>query len=145
MQRSFLTVKLHELEQQQRRLWTRIRMCQKEDLKELKREIEEIQTECEAEDALLKQSVENARSRAVTALAQAQLSYDRNLEEILEKTLPESMHGKSSYTEEKAEADMLYAEYSIDFAIRASRNALKAALTAVEAELEFEEWRKIHE
>ena len=37
---------------------------------------------------------------------------------------------------------MLYAEFSIDFALRASKNALQDALTAIAMEKECEERRK---
>lgn len=142
MQQSFLTVKLHELERQHGKLQTRIRICQKDNIAEIKKEIERVQEECEEQDMLLKQSVESAHSRAVVALAKAQSSYDENIKEIVGKVLPESMHGGDSVWEELAEEKMLYAEYSIDFAIRAVKNAMQVSLEAIEAQLECEEWRE---
>lgn len=144
MKQSFLTVKLHELELQQSRLQTGIRRCQKESIEELKKEIREIEDECETEDLLLEQSVKEARSKAVSKLAEAQLSYDRKLAEIVETTLQDSIKGNETLKESKTEANMLYAEYCIDFAIRASKQALRAAMTAVKTGLEWEEWRKEH-
>lgn len=144
MRQSFLTVKLHELEQQQGKLQTGIRICQKESIEEIKKEIREVETECEEQDLLLEQSVKNACSKAVSELADAQLAYDEKVKKISDKTLPESICGRGSLKEGSAEANMLYAEYCIDFAIRAAKNALRAALIAVEAEMECEEWRKNH-
>ena len=145
MKQSFLTVKLYDLERQFGKLQTGIRICQKQNPEEIQKEIDKIQVECREEDMILKQSVENARLEAISALADAQRTYDESVEKILQKIVPESLRGKSPYREEKADMDMIYAEYCIDFAIRASRNALCAALSAVESEMEFEEWRSEHE
>lgn len=145
MQQSFLTVKLHELETQHGKLQTRIRLCQKESIADIKEEIKKMQEECEEQDLLLKQSVETSRSKAVAALSDAQFAYDERVKEITEKVLPGSIHGSDSLYEEIAEEKMLYAEYSIDFAIRAVKNALRTSLGAIEAQLEYEEWRKANE
>lgn len=145
MQQSFLTVKLYELEKQHGKLQAGIRICQKESLKEIRREIARVREECEEQDFLLNQSIETSHSKAVTALADAQVSYDETVKTIVEKVLPEAMHGKDSMKEELAEEKMLYAEYSIDFAIRAVKNALQTSLEAIEAQMECEEWRRENE
>lgn len=142
MKQSFLTVKLYELEQQFGKLQAGIRICQKENIGEIQREIEKIQAECKEEDMILQQSVGNVCSEAVSALADAQLCYDKKVEEIVRNVLPESLSGVGSLKEKRADIDTIYAEYSIDFAIRASKNALRAALQAVESEMESEEWRE---
>lgn len=54
-------------------------------------------------------------------------------------------HSRESRQKEKAGERMLYAKYSIDFAIRAAQNALQAALAAIEAEMEYEKWRNTYE
>lgn len=139
MQQSFLTVKLRELEREQGKLQARIRVSQRDDPEEIKKEIHKLKAECEEEDILLRQSVENSHSKAVTALADAHLSYDKTMENIAEKILMESVHGGDTFREDRAEAAMLYAEVSIDFAVRASRNALLAALKAITLEMESQE------
>lgn len=136
MQQSFLTVKLYELEQQQGKLQARIRISQNEDPEEIKKEIDKIKSECEEEDILLKQSVRASHSKAVAALAEAQLCYERRVDEIVKDIFPETIHRKASFEEDRAETAMLYAEFSIDFALRAAKNAQCAALTAVAMELE---------
>lgn len=138
MQQSFLTVKLCQLEQQQGKLQAGIRITQKENLEKIKRKIDEIEEECKEEDILLEQSSGNVRSKAVSALIDAQLEYDKKIKEITEQILPESIHKKGEYREEKAEAALLYAEFSIDFAMRASKNALYAALNAIALEKDGE-------
>ncbi len=138
MGQSFLTVKLHELEQQQGKLQTGIRISQRGNPEEIKKEIRRLRTECEEEDILLKQSIKNVHSKAVSALSEAQLSYDKKEMEIVDKILSEFISGNDSFLEEKAEAAMVYAEFSIDFAIRASKNALRAALSAIAQEIECE-------
>ena len=138
MQQSFLTVKLCQLEQQQGKLQAGIRITQKENLEKIKRKIDEIEEECKEEDILLEQSSGNVRSKAVSALIDAQLEYDKKIKEITKQILPESIHKKGEYREEKAEAALLYAEFSIDFAMRASKNALYAALNAIALEKDGE-------
>ncbi len=142
MQQSFLTVKLHELEKQQGKLQTGIRVCQKEKAEEIEEKVNELKAECEAEDILLEQNVKTAHSKAVRALSNAQLAYDEKLAEIKDKILPECIREGTSFCEDKAESAMLYAEFSIDFALRASKNALQDALTAIAMEKECEERRK---
>ena len=136
MQQSFLTVKLHEMEQQQGKLQMRIRLSQKENLEEIKKEILEIKSECEEEDILLKQSVEASCSKAVAALADAQLCYNRKLDEIAENVFPQATYGRAYLREDEAETAMIYAEFSIDFAMRAVKNAQCAALAAIAMEME---------
>ena len=145
MQQSFLTVKLHELEKEQGRLLARIRLCQKQDVEFVRKEKEQIREEWEEEELLLQQNVANTHSKAVSELAEAQAAYDEKTEEIVKKILPESFHGKESYLEDRAEANALYAEFCIDFAVRASKNALYAAFEAIESEMECEERRREHE
>lgn len=145
MQQSFLTVKLHDLEKEHGRMLTRIRICQKKNVGEIRQEIDRIKEENEEQTMLLQQSVETACSKAVTALASAQLSYNKEIQYITEQVIPAAMHGKNSFKEEQAEAKMLYAEYCIDFAAQAVRNAYLASLSAIEEQVEYEEWRKEHE
>lgn len=145
MQQSFLTVKLHDLEQQHGRMLARIRTCQKKDTEEIQKEIDRIFEETEEQDFLLQQNVENACSKAVIALSKAQLSYDKDICEITDHVMPEAMHGRESLKEELAEEKMLYAEYCIDFAAQAVRNAYVASLSAIKEQVEYEKWRKEHE
>ena len=46
---------------------------------------------------------------------------------------------------QKVEAKALYAEYSIDFAVQAAQSALLAVLSALDEQMNFEEWRKENE
>lgn len=54
------------------------------------------------------------------------------MEELLQKELPEDLHGKNHTAAiDHAEAAALYAEYAMDFATLSMRQALAAALAAL--------------
>ena len=66
--------KLYELEQQYGRMQSRLRLCQQEDHKKIRQELQRASDEYRENELLLKSNVESSRSPAVTALADAQLS-----------------------------------------------------------------------
>lgn len=64
-------------------------------------------------------------------LAQAQRTYDRTVQALLEETLPADLHSESTTPgEDRTEARMLCAEYAVDFARQAVRRAMLAVLSA---------------
>ena len=80
----------------------------------------------------LARSVKEGRSPAVAALSGVQLDYMKRMEELLQKELPEDLHGKNHTAAiDHAEAAALYAEYAMDFATLSMRQALAAALAAL--------------
>ena len=76
--------------------------------------------------------MKEGRSPAVAALSGVQLDYMKRMEELLQKELPEDLHGKNHTAAiDHAEAAALDAEYAMDFATLSMRQALAAALAAL--------------
>lgn len=123
--------KLKELSQQYVKLQNHIEQCQDANQDKIREEIIKIKSECAKYDFHLKDSIDFSRSSTVYKLADAQLDYNKNIEDILSKdTLPHE------------ESAALYAEYAIDFATQSIRYALLAALNAIDLQLTEEEKNK---
>lgn len=130
-------IKLYELEQQYGKLQSRIRICGKEDGRKIREELQKIVEEYEEEHLLLQERVKNCRSSAVSRLAKAQLDYQKATDGIVKQQLATDLHGENTTPgEDTREASALYAEFAIDFATLAMQQALIAALSALEEEVE---------
>lgn len=134
------TAKLQELETHYRFLLHCLRVCQQADRTSVHRELQNITKACQENREQLQQEMEQGRSLEVAALAQAQLRYCEETEEILNDVFS----GKESRDpidpkEQQVEALALYAEYAADFAVQAMRHALAAGLRAVDAQLAAKE------
>lgn len=144
MGQTIFAVKLYELEQQYEKLLSRIHLCQEDSPKRLKEEIEDMSKECREERLSLARRTENSRSPAVSALSKAQLSYQRQVEKILDNEL-KNLLSDGQIQENQAESKLLYAEYSIDFALLSMKEAILAAMSAVLEEKNYEKWRNDNE
>ena len=129
-------VKLHELEQQYGQLLSRLCACQQADSGAIHRELErarEEYTECER---LLQKRVEGCRSPMVSGLSAAQRRYCAEARQILDRELPRFMaEGPDDALAGQAEGVSLYAEYAMDFAALSMKQALLAALSAMELQI----------
>ena len=84
---------------------------------------------------LLEEKARTCRSGAVTRLVQAQLDYRHKMGDGMKKQLIKDIHSQdSSPREDEKEADMLYAEFAMDFATLAMQQALISALTALDSQ-----------
>lgn len=136
-------VKLCQLEQQYGLLQSRLRLCQEGSHEKIRCELQKAADEYKETDLLLQSSVEASRSPAVSALAQAQITYCRNVEQLLKEELPEYLHSEDSVPgQDQAEAAALFAEYAVDFATQSMRYALWAALSALDLQMIQEEKRR---
>ncbi len=144
MEQTILAVKLHELDRQYEKLQARIRFCQSDSYERLEEETASLQRECEEDEFLLIKRAENSRTPAAKALADAQLSYRQRIEEI-KNTEMEGLLSSGEIPEKHAEAKILYAEYCIDFAVQAVKDAMLASMLAVKEDKYYEKWRKEHE
>ena len=78
-----------------------------------------------------------SRTSAVSAMARAQLEYERQTRAELERML------KAPGDEESAAEGMtLYAEFAVDFAAAAANRAMLAALHAIDLQMDAEEQRR---
>ena len=142
-----VAVKLYELEREYGRMQSRLRLCQQDGHQKIRQELQRITEEYQEDELLLLNNVENSRSPAVAALADAQLDYSRRAEKILEQELPEYLRDEDGSApeegaEHQAEAAALYAEYAIDFAVQSMRYALMTALKAMDMQMDSEEGKK---
>jgi hypothetical protein len=136
-------VKLYELERQYGKMQSRLELCQREDHNKIRNELQNAIDDYKENELLLQKNVEGSRSRAVSALAGAQLEYSRTVRKILEQQLPKCLSCEaSSPPEDQTEAAALYAEYAIDFAVQSTRYALIAALKALDLQMDLEEQRE---
>ena len=147
VKRRMFAVKLYELEREYGRMQSRLRLCQQDGHQKIRQELQRITEEYQEDELLLLNNVENSRSPAVAALADAQLDYSRRAEKILEQELPEYLRDEDGSApeegaEHQAEAAALYAEYAIDFAVQSMRYALMTALKAMDMQMDSEEGKK---
>lgn len=140
MHHEILSIKLYELEQQYNKMQSRLKLYQNDNHEEIRLHLRQLMDECRENDILLESRVKSSRSPAITALSEAQLEYCIRARQILEKELPVYMHSSTgNRQQEQAEAAALYAEYAIDFAVQAMRQALLAALSALDLQITCEE------
>ena len=138
MEQGIFSVKLYEMEQQYGKLQSRIQLCQSKDHERISEEIRQMEDE-EAETSLLLQKrIKGSGYPAAARLAQAMLTYENSVKEILR----EAENGNYSREHRKTgdpEPAILYAEYAAVFATQSMNHALLAALRAVEKQLSYEE------
>lgn len=129
---SIFAVKLNEMEEQYGKLRNCIRACEKGGRDRIRAVLRETEDEYRENTMLLEEKVSLSRSEAVAKLAKAQLDYRQETGRLL-AGLAGDVHCEDNTPEEdKEEADLLYAEYAIDFATLAMQQALISALSALE-------------
>lgn len=130
---SIFAVKLYEMAEQYGKMQCRIRVCEQGDGAKIHSELKKAEEELEESTLLLEEKAGSCRSEAVKILSQIQLDYRKKTQELMKKQLVNDIHSKDSSPEEdKSEAELLYAEYAMDFATLAVQQALISALTALE-------------
>lgn len=138
------SVKLRELERQYQEMKNQIALMQQKDHEKIRQELQKRKNIYDKTIRLLREKTSDCRSPAVKALNEAQTAYDLQVQTIMKEDMPRYMGGYERQ-EAKAEAKALYAEYSIDFAVQAAQSALLAALSALDEQMSFQEWRKENE
>ena len=131
--KSVFAYKLYEMEEQYGKLQCRIRICEQGDRQRIHSELEKAEDEYKENTLLLEKKARDCRSPAVTRLTQAQLDYRRKIGDTMKKQVMKDLHSEESTPEQdEREADMLYAEFAMDFATLAMQQALISALTALD-------------
>lgn len=131
--------KFGELEAQYARLEQRFALCRAGDRESIRQECDLLADECMAWENALSVQANGGRSKAVEALSLAQLSYSRQVRQIMEHELPRFLHSEGDGN--NAEGAALYAEYALDAAAQAMRHALMAALYATGLQMDAEQDR----
>ena len=118
--KSVFAYKLYEMEEQYGKLQCRIRICEQGDRQKIHSELEKAEDEYKENTLLLEKKARACRSPAVTRLTQAQIDYRRKIGDTMKKQVIKDLHSEESTPEQdEREADMLYAEFAMDFALTA--------------------------
>lgn len=137
---SVFAVKLYEMEEQYGKLQCRLRICEQGGRERIHSELEKAEGEYRENTMLLEEKAKSCRSPAVTKLTQAQLDYRQKIGDVMKKQVIKDLHSDDSTPEQdEREADMLYAEFAMDFATLAMQQALISALTALDRQGEAED------
>lgn len=138
--KSVFAYKLYEMEEQYGKLQCRIRICEQGDRQKIHSELEKAEDEYKENTLLLEKKARACRSPAVTRLTQAQLDYRHKIGEPMKTLVIKDLHSEESTREQdEREADMLYAEFAMDFATLAMQQALISALAALDRQKKAED------
>ncbi|HIV85248.1 MAG TPA: hypothetical protein H9900_00375 [Candidatus Monoglobus merdigallinarum] len=131
MYEGILAAKLCELSSSCAQLKDRTDVCRNEDADGLKASIRQISEECAESEAALKNGALNGKNPGAAALSELYLEFSERLAETVKNISGKALFDELSPSEDDAERAMLFAEYAIDFAVYAARQATLAAMTAV--------------
>ncbi len=130
---SIFAVKLYEMEEQYGKLQCRIRICEQGGSGKIHSELKKAEEEYKENTMLLEEKARSSRSLAVQRLIRAQLDYRQKTEDLMKDDIIKDIHSEDNSPEEdKTEADLLYAEFAMDFATLAMQQALISALAALD-------------
>lgn len=130
---SIFAVKLYEMEEQYGKLQCRIRLCEQGGSGKIHSELKKAEEEYKENTMLLEEKARSSRSLAVQRLIRAQLDYRQKTADLMKDDIIKDMHSEdNSLEEDKTEADLLYAEFAMDFATLAMQQALISALAALD-------------
>ena len=130
---SIFAVKLYEMEEQYGKLQCRIRLCEQGGSGKIHSELKKAEEEYKENTMLLEDKARSSRSLAVQRLIRAQLDYRQKTEDLMKDDIIKDIHSEDNSPEEdKTEADLLYAEFAMDFATLAMQQALISALAALD-------------
>lgn len=136
--KSLFAVKLYEMEEQYRKLHCRIRVCEQGGRKQIHSELIRAEQDYEENTMLLEEKIKTCRSPAVARLTQAQVDYRHKMADLMKKSVINDLYSQDKGREDaEEEADMLYAEFAMDFATLAIQQAFISALKALERQKEY--------
>ena len=139
---SIFAVKLYEMAEQYGKLQCRIRVCEQGDSRKIREELKKAEEELEENTLLLQEKTESCRSEAVRRMSQEQLDYRKKTQDLMTRQLVQDIHSEDSTVEEdEREAELLYAEYAMDFATLAMQQAMISVLTALENQKDADKQR----
>lgn len=131
MEQGPFLVKICQLEQDYQTLENCLRACGSMEEEDLALQLRCVWRAYSQADRHLEEAVRSSRSPAMCKLAQAQRTYDRTVQTLLEVALPADLHSETTTPgEDRTEARMLCAEYAVDLARQAVRRAMLAVLSA---------------
>ncbi len=138
MRNGLFAIKLYELEKSYAHLQSRIEICQTANHERIQNEIHKLTDETIENELLLQKAAKSSRTPLAARLAEAQLTYSRETQNILNEALKQI-----NDSEDQMDAAALYAEYAIDQATQAMKYALLAVLTALEMQHTSNETKEV--
>ena len=139
VQQGIFSAKLCEMEKQYEKFQAHLVTCQQMEHEAIREECLRMDQECMENEYILKQGMKGCRSRSARRLADIQLEYMKKADDILKNEMADDISDIEDRAERRAEASTLYAEFSMDFAVQAMRHAMRAALSAIDAQMSCEE------
>lgn len=119
-----LDIKLDELSGHFNQLQNHIMICRDGAHDDIRQQIIRATAECKEKKLLLENMGEKSRSEVSAKLAEAQLNYAKNIEDIMSREILD-----------REETASLYAEYAIDFTIQSIQHTQLALLYATDQKL----------
>lgn len=145
MEQSPFLVKICQLEQDYQTLEDCLRACRDLEEADIDLQLRRVWRAYREASCGLEEAIRSSHSPAMRRLAQAQHTYDRTVQALMEETLPEDLHSEGTTPgEDRTEAWMLCAEYAVDFARQAVRRAMLAVLSAAGEARQQEQDRETH-
>lgn len=140
MAHEILSIKLCQLEERVERLHSRIRLSETADRPRLGQEMEQLEQECLASEAALREQLQHSRSGLVSILSQG---YSQ-MEQIIQTSRDQlqTLARDNPEPEAGVEEKLLLAEYALDFAHQAADRALLFSMEAIDAQLQQQEGSK---
>ena len=138
MPHEILSVKLHELDEQLSRIYSRLLMIETADHDQIRSEKAHMLQECKAAEQSIRERLQNSESPVVTSF---RCSYDdlTDIAEDIRAKTSSIREASSADTVDATEQKILLAEYALDFAMLASDHALLLSLEAMDSQMSDEE------
>ena len=141
MAHEILSVKLHEMDNKISRIYSRIQMSESVSHETLSQETAALRQECAENDEMLRTRIKFSKNKAVAASAEIYEQIE-NLARQAQENILQQEDEAIEYAD--TERKLLFAEYSLDFAMQAVDHALLISLEAIDDVMTQEEREANH-
>lgn len=133
MAREILSIKLSHLDDRMEKLHQRIRMSETASHTQLQKEIRSLKQDCIRTEEALRENLQHSKSELTTWLAKDYGQMEAIIRRSRARLEAEAQSAPGS--EALAEAQLLLAEYALDFAHQAADRALLLSMEAIDTQL----------
>lgn len=137
MSNEILSIKLYELDKKIGQLHSRIRLSESAEHESINEQISALRKECTENEAVLCDRLRYSKAGVVSRLGEAYTEIVRIIKETKETFC--SSGGEKGSDDFSVEEKILFAEYSLDFAMQAANHALLASMEALDAQMRQQE------
>lgn len=137
MAHEIFSVKLCELDEQIRRLHSRIHSSEFIRHSQLTEEIGALRKECAQAESMLRRELEFSQSEVVSRLSEAYGEIERTIRKMRDEINEQAEDNECEVS--SAEEKILLAEYALDFAMQAANHALLMSMEAMDAQMTLQE------